>query len=243
MLSGRSLGGVLANVREAELDLAGRCARVIAISPEDREYFGQSACREVVLEESCVATPEGLTPEPPCDVGFLGGKHIGSQTTARNFLSLAARPELAHLRFALAGGVCGAIDCSAQSAGQVEVRGRVNSAAGFFAACRQVVFWSEGETGTSVKFQEAILSGTTVLANTAAARWSQAVPGRDYLLCRSQAELIEHVRRGTVLPLSPLRAACTRPHLHQRFRALVDLNEPATGRCPEGSGPSGIPHS
>lgn len=219
-LAGRNRIGFLSNIREAELALAGHCARIIAISPEDQDYYRQSACPDVVLEESCVATGDELGAEPPCDVGFLGGSHGGSLAAARNFLDLADRPELGSLHFAIAGAVCAVLG---STAGRVQLRGRVPSAAGFFAACRQVVFWSEGETGTSVKFQEAILSGTTVLANAAAARWSRAVPGRDFILCQTQAELAGHLLKGTQLAPSPLRADCTPQRLHDRFQNLLRL--------------------
>ena len=223
-LSGRSLASVAAMIEREELALAGRCSRIIAISADDLDYYRRSTCSDVVLEESCLTTPPATAADGTCDVGFIGGNHLGSVQAGRNLLRLAARPDLADVRFVVAGSVCEGLADVALPA-NVTLRGRVASAPAFLTGCRQVVFWSERETGTSVKFQEAILSGTTVLANPPAARWSKALPDRDFLLCLNEAELVAHLRARTVLVPSPLLQACSVDAITRRFNGL--LTQPA----------------
>jgi len=216
----RSLDAVVRDVQREELRLAGLCNRIIAISPEDRDYYSRSSCPSVILEESCVTTPAVMPPiAPGWDVGFIGGSHFGSISAAANFMRIARRSALDKLRFAIAGSVCERLDMTRPR--NVEFVGRVSSASAFLASCRQVVFWSERETGTSVKFQEAVLSGTTVLANPSAARWSEAKPGRDYIECTSETSLDTHLQGRTTIAPSPLRTTCVREKVHERFRKLA----------------------
>jgi hypothetical protein len=217
----RRLDAVVADIEREELRLAGRCSKIVAISPEDKAYYSRSKCPSVVLEESCLASPSlSARTELRWDVGFIGGPHAGSLSAALNLLRIGSKPEFADLRFGIAGSVCDKLGGEPR-ASNVHLVGRVPSAPEFLAACRQVVFWSERETGTSVKFQEAVLSGITVLANTPAARWSRAVTGRDFIKCDSEAELERHLCRRTTLAPSPLRESCVQSNLHARFRSLL----------------------
>ena len=219
----RRLESVAADIEREELRLADKCARIVAISTEDLAYYSRSECRSVLLEESCLVTPGfSRAAEAAWDVGFIGGPHVGSLSAAVNLLRIGAKPELAHLRFGIAGSVCDKLSghiCTPN----VHLVGRVSSAPEFLSSCRQVLFWSERETGTSVKFQEAVLSGTTVLANMPAARWSRAIPGRDYIRCETEMELEAHLRRRTLLAPSPLRSACVKSRIYARFGELIDF--------------------
>jgi hypothetical protein len=222
LLSGLSNAKVVRIIARHELALARRCDRIIAISPEDEQFYRQAESSKVVLEESCVVTPADAAPpfeKRPYDVGFLGGAHQGSIDAAGNFLRLAAHPLLRSKRFALAGGICGMIDKSA--AGSVEILGRVDSSRAFLGNCRQVLLWSQSETGTSVKFQEAVLSGATVIANAPAARWSQARAGRDYILCETENEVVQHILKGSQISSSSLLEQCRTAAIVGRFAQLL----------------------
>lgn len=222
LLSGLSKAKLVRIISRHELALARRCDRIIAISPEDEQFYRQAESSKVVLEESCVATPADATPpfeKRPYDVGFLGGAHQGSVDAARNFLRLASHPLLRSKRFALAGGICGMIDQSA--VGAVEMLGKVESSRAFLGNCRQVLLWSQHETGTSVKFQEAVLSGATVIANAPAARWSQAKAGRDYLLCETESEVVQHILAGSQIDSSALAEHCRAEAISGRFARLL----------------------
>ncbi len=208
-------------IRELELDAAKRCGSIIAISRDDYEYYAAGAGQRIQLEESCViASPseDSLAIAPQYDVGFIGGAHLGSINAAKNFLRIASHVELKSHRFAVAGGVCDQLhDCA--SLPNVSYLGKVADASRFLSRCRQIVLWSSGETGTSVKFQEAILSGVTVLANESAARWSVAVAGRDFVLCQDEEVLVASIKERIQLPPSPLRK-CDRDTLIKRFAQL-----------------------
>ncbi|MBC8011661.1 MAG: hypothetical protein H7067_16375 [Burkholderiales bacterium] len=221
-LSGLSKAKVVSLIAAHEVSLARRCDRIIAISPEDERFYRQAAPSKVVLEESCVVTPPDAAPsfaERRYDVGFLGGSHQGSVDAARNFLRLSAHPLLRGKRFALAGGICGMVDKSA--AGAVEMLGRVESSRAFLGNCRQVLLWSQNETGTSVKFQEAVLSGASVIANAPAARWSQARAGRDYFLCETESEVVPHILSGSQIQSSALLEQCRPDVIAARFARLL----------------------
>lgn len=221
LLAGYSRSGINRLIESHELDLAKRCDLIIAISPEDESFYRRSKPEAVVLEESCVATPklEGSTINTIYDVGFMGSSHAGSVEAANNFLRLARDPRLKGKRFAMAGGICSIYSSGCDA--PVEMLGRVDSAPAFLAACRQVLLWSDGETGTSVKFQEAILSGSTVIANKSAARWSKAKPDRDYILCESEAEVVSHILAGTHIRAQGLISECAEHSLHQRLAKLI----------------------
>ena len=229
-LSGLRLSTVVALVAGEEKRLAARCSRIVAISPEDKAFYRTVAGADVQLEESCSVTPDISPGKPLYDVGFLGGAHMGSVAAAKNFLRIASMPALAGRSFVVAGGVCAGL--AGERPGAARIIGRVPSSAQFFSSCRQVVFWSDGETGTSVKFQEAVLSGTTVLANATAARWSKAKAGRDFILCESEADLVRTILDMKYVAPSPLRAICTRDAVHSRFAALAEHNVVALPRSP-----------
>ncbi len=217
----RRLDTVARDVEREELRLAGLCSTIIAISPEDREYYSRSSCRSVVMEESCLTTPvisnKGAA---KWDVGFIGGHHRGAVLSACNLLRLASKPELGNLSFGIAGSVCDRLK-NFKRTSNVQLVGRVSSAPDFLASCRQVVLWSESETGTSVKFQEAILCGTTVLANHEAARWSKAKDGRDYIQCNSELEFEQCLLARIRLAKSSLREECERSKVHARFASIL----------------------
>jgi hypothetical protein len=217
--AGWTQSGMVRLLERQELKLAGQCDLVLAISVDDAEYFKRST-RAVVLEEACATAPEPRAMAPVHDVGFIGSMHGGSVAAARNLLLMAARPELHRLQFTIAGGVCEALREVALPT-NVVLKGRVARAFDYFRACRQILLWSSGETGTSVKFQEAILSGTTVIANANAARWSAARPGRDFLLCSSMDEACAHLQAGTRLNTTEfIQEHALRPVLN-RMTSLV----------------------
>jgi hypothetical protein len=211
-------------IRFLELEAAKRCDRIIAISREDLDYYSATDGVNIELEETCVISGRpsySSTTTFDFDVGFIGGAHLGSINAALNFLRISSRIELKNYSFAVAGGVCDALKSHKRS-DNVNLLGKVADAYQFLSRCRQVVLWSSGETGTSVKFQEAIISGVTVLANSAAARWSAAVPGRDYVLCDDEEALVASVMARIKLPPSPLRE-CLRGNLVKRFSTLSSL--------------------
>ncbi len=209
-------------IKVLELELAERCESVIAISIDDLNYFRSATIKKVELEESCIITPPLLRFDQNVndfDIGYIGGPHLGSISAAVNLLKIASRPELNKIRFAIAGGVCESLSEYIRS-NNVALVGRVADANHFLCRCRQVVLWSSGETGTSVKFQESILSGVTVLANAPAARWSAAVSGRDYLLCDNEDTLVRLILARSTLAPSPLRDVSIRETLVKRFSFL-----------------------
>ncbi len=223
LLAGFSRARIAALIEGHELALARRCDRIIAISPEDEAFYRRAKPAAVVLEESCVATPEikDAAVAPAFDVGFMGSSHAGSVEAANNFLRLARDPRLKDKRFAMAGGICKIY--AEETYTPVEMLGRVESAPAFLASCRQILLWSKGETGTSVKFQEAILSGATVIANAPAARWSRAMPGRDYLLCSNEEDVVNHILNGTRIQADGLLVECKEAALRDRFARLATL--------------------
>lgn len=98
----------LALLRTAEETFARQYDRIISFSGEDDRFFAAIVPGRVHLEDTCVVLPTTL-PERGAtfDVGFIGGSHLGSVKSSGNVLYLAAIPRLGHLRFGIAGTVCG----------------------------------------------------------------------------------------------------------------------------------------
>jgi len=211
-------------LEEAELRAAGRCDAIIAISPADEQYFKRSACPVISMEEQCVEYTAGpVQPKAPkYDIGFIGSDHEGSRKAALSLVEVAQNPRTSRFSFAIAGRVTQRLHGISPSP-NLSLVGEVPSSQAFLADCRATVFISSGETGTSVKFQEAILSGTTVIANANAARWSLAKPGRDYLEIADSDALVPLLEKGLpCLPLAPaLSAHATREALQDRLDAVI----------------------
>lgn len=221
-----SNSGLCRLLEEAELRAAAQCDAIIAISPSDKEYFGRCGCPEVYLEEQCVEYDEAANREcaPVYDVGFIGSDHEGSRRSALALVEVARDPRVAGLSFAIAGRVTRRLRDLATPQ-NVILLDDVPSGSGFLADCRVSILLSPQETGTSVKFQEAILSGTTVIANRNAARWSIAKPGTDYLEITDSSALIPLLsNRLPNLRLSPgLASHATQAAFRNRMDSMLGV--------------------
>lgn len=171
----------LAKLRSAEGMWIGQYDRVISIAKSDQDYFERLAPGRTFLEDTAVLLPEHLPAfEPLFDVGFIGSTFPGSVSSAMNLIALAGRAELGGLNFAIAGGVCVKLETKSLP-GNVRLLGKVEDSLAFLRQCRCVVMLAVLETGASIKFQEALAAGSTVLANGCAARFSLAKPGVTHL--------------------------------------------------------------
>ena len=214
----------LNRLERTELALAAKFDRVIAISRDDQEFYAQAIGEKCVFEDTGLVLPPAAKPAAPVyDVGFIGGMHAGAVSAAANLLKITGRSELAHLKFALAGTVC------RQFAGEtlspnVRLVGLVDSSLDFLRSCRTVVMMSDQETGTSIKFQEALASGTVVIANRNAARFSQAAPGKTYLEVETQEELCQLLKSGEAFNFRPasLEQHFSNEAFGRRFAAVLD---------------------
>ena len=210
----------LGMIRDEELRLARRFDHVVSISADDDAYYRSSSEKRCFFEDTCVVGESWPARRAPrFEIGFLGGNHPGTIQSAQNLIRLAASAEFGNTKFAIAGAVCDGLR-KLGSSPNVEYCGRVSSTTDFYTECASLVLLSSGETGTSVKFQEAILSGAPVIANRNAARWSLASEGLDYFLASAGKDV------GRLLSTNIAEAA-RRPFPDKfRFSALCTrLNE------------------
>lgn len=225
-MAGLSHEALVRRLAAHELRLARYCDLIVAISPHDQRYFA-AAGRPCVLEETCILAREMPPParKPVYDLGFLGGFHDGALRSALRLIEVARDPQLTDCVLAIAGAVCARID-QAICPPNIRLLGRVDDAETFLRSCRKILLWADGETGTSVKFQEAILSGVPVLANAAMARWTLAKPGRHFRLCASLDEAARAVKKPFEPELAELRVCLTAESLRQRVSGWLS---PAVG--------------
>lgn len=195
-LTASSHRGWLARLKEDELACATKFDRIICIAKEDVSYYGEAKPHACVLEDTDILVPDDYARLPvEFDVGFIGGSHLGSRISARTLLSIACRPGLEHVRFAVAGGVCNDLTRQELPA-NVSMLGRVENSLEFLSRCQCSVIVSGRETGASVKFQEALAAECVVIANRLAARHSLATPGVNYIEVETVAEVEGLLREG-----------------------------------------------
>jgi hypothetical protein len=203
-----------------------RYHRAIAISPADGASLKSKGCTNVLVESQCLLPPPAPTRRSShtCTVrvGYFGGTHQGSVASARLFMDVAERMIGDNLyQFEIAGAVSelmGGGGCN------LHKRGRLASMADFLAEMDVIVLLSAGETGTSVKFQEACFSGVPVIANFEAVRMNGLSSQKDYTLVAGVGEAAASLReggwRGRFLDLKSLdsfRGAA----VARRWRALI----------------------
>ena len=164
-----------------ECRYAGQYERVISVSSVDQSFYASVLGESSVLEDSFIVLPDKMAPvRTEYDVGFIGGSHAAAVRAAENLIQIAGHGDLQKFRFAIAGRVCERLP-GAGSRANVQLLGTIDNSLDFLRKCRAILMWSEQETGGSVKFQEALASGATVIANRNAARFSQAKAGLTHL--------------------------------------------------------------
>jgi hypothetical protein len=180
----------------------------IAISRDDMMWLESIGCNNPALEDQCVL------PQPSergalrvgsdvVRVGYFGGSHAGSIASGRLFCEVAARlADDKGVQFEVAGKVCDHLGpVNTDSSNNLTLRGKVDRMDAFVAEMDVILLLSVGETGTSVKFQEALFSGTPVIANREAARFEPAVSGVDYTEVKSISEAMERLSyRDWIVP-------------------------------------------
>jgi hypothetical protein len=106
----------------------------------------------------------------------------------------------------------------------VELVGTVADSLAFLRQCKCVVIFTDQETGTSVKFQEALAAGCIVIANKNGARFSQAKAGETHLEVKTIDEVAQLLLSGAVWRFIPgnFQAQFSRTAFHQRLATALD---------------------
>jgi hypothetical protein len=221
--AGSSPEAWLERIRALELGFAKHYDVIVNLSAADQQYYAEAGGVKSVLEDTCVTTSRSQDAAPKrYDVGYLGGTHDGALKAANNLITLARMPAMADLNFAIAGRV-GTKLSSRDCPGNLTLVGSVPDAQQFLRQCRVVVMFAGTETGVSVKFQEALASGATVIANRLAARFSLAEPGKTHLEAETIDEICALLREGTAFKFKPMDFGhhFTEEAFARRFEELI----------------------
>jgi hypothetical protein len=210
-------------LRKTEYHFARQYDRIINLSSDDNQFFAAAAPNKVILEDTCIVLPEKLSPMVArYDVGYLGGTHAGSVKAAKNLISVGRLSGMKKYSFVLAGRVCEKLSDQPLPP-NITLAGPINDSLTFLRQCRCVVLFSEQETGTSVKFQEAVAAGCVIIANRYAARFSQARAGETHLEVETMSDIAQLLSSSVPWKFRPrgMRDYFTRDAFYQRFRQAI----------------------
>lgn len=225
--AGFSRNAWLDRLKRQELEYARSYDRIVSISPEDHEFYAPAIGSNVFLEDTAVVLPDRVeNVEQVHDIGYIGGTHKGSVETARHLLALARIPSMSRFQFVIAGGVCQRLNGENISP-NVTLLGKVADSFHFLRQCRTVLQWAAEETGTSVKFQEALAAGSVVVANRNAARFSLARAGLTHLEARTPEEVGQLYAGGEAFRFQAedLRHHFAKEAFHKRFEHALGWAE------------------